>query len=128
LALLLITHDLGSVARHTDRTLVLYAGRVVEERPTGDLFGAPMHPYTRGLLDCLPRIGAERAQRWRVIPGTVPDLASRPAGACAFAPRCPDRFEPCVLSEPPLFPLAAGAARCFLYEAPVAAPGPGSSA
>ncbi|HEV8117874.1 MAG TPA: ABC transporter ATP-binding protein [Thermoanaerobaculia bacterium] len=119
LALILITHDLASVARHTDRTLVLYAGSVVEERPTGDLFGAPMHPYTRGLLDCLPRIGAERAVRWRVIAGAVPDLAFRPEGACAFAPRCPDRFEPCDLSAPPLFPLAAGAARCFLYEAPL---------
>jgi oligopeptide/dipeptide ABC transporter ATP-binding protein len=78
-----------------------------------------MHPYTRGLLDCLPRIGAERAVRWRVIAGAVPDLAFRPEGACAFAPRCPDRFEPCDLSAPPLFPLAAGAARCFLYEAPL---------
>ena len=116
LALALITHDLASVARHTDRTLVLYAGRIVEDRPTGDLFGAPMHPYTRGLLDCLPRIGTARTGRWPAIPGTVPDLASRPAGGCAFAPRCPDRFEACELSVPPLFPLAAGAARCFLYQ------------
>ena len=116
LALLLITHDLASVARHTDRTLVLYAGSVVEERPTGDLFGAPMHPYTRGLLECLPRLGAATSSRLPVIAGAVPDLAFRPAGVCSFAPRCPDRFEPCDLSEPPLFPLAAGVARCFLYE------------
>src|SRR5262249_51546302 len=126
LALLLITHDLASVARHTDRTLVLYAGSVVEERPTGDLFGAPMHPYTRGLLDCLPRIGAERAARWRVVAGAVPDLALRPATGGAFAPRCPDRFEPGERSAPPLSPLAAGAARCFLYEAPIPAREPES--
>src|SRR5262249_58174691 len=103
LSLLLITHDLASVARHTDRTLVLYAGRAVEEGATADVFASPLHPYTRGLLECLPRIGAARRARWKAIQGAVPDLAFRPAGVCAFAPRCPDRFSPCESSEPPLF-------------------------
>ena len=120
LALLLITHDLGSVARHSDRTLVLYAGRVVEEASTAELFAAPRHPYTRGLLECMPRIGAAGGggpRRFRAIPGTVPDLAFRPAGCCAFAPRCPDRFAPCDAAEPALFPAGGGLARCFLYAA-----------
>jgi peptide/nickel transport system ATP-binding protein len=119
LALLLITHDLGAVARHSDRVLVLYAGRVAEEAATADLFRSPRHPYTRGLLDCIPRIGTSGSRRLRVIPGTVPDLAFRPAGVCAFAPRCPDRFAPCEVSEPALYPAGEALARCFLYEAGV---------
>ncbi len=119
LALLLITHDLGAVARHTDRTLVLYAGRVAEEGTTADLFRSPRHPYTRGLLDCIRRIvasGSPRERRFRAIAGTVPDLAFRPSGVCAFAPRCPDRFAPCESSEPALYPAGEALARCFLYE------------
>jgi oligopeptide/dipeptide ABC transporter ATP-binding protein len=116
LALLLITHDLASVAQHTDRTLVLYAGRVVEEAGTPGLFSSPRHPYTRGLLDCVPRIGSPRTERLRVIPGSVPDLSFRPSGSCAFAPRCGDRFAPCEAAEPALFPVRGGLARCFLYD------------
>jgi peptide/nickel transport system ATP-binding protein len=119
LALLLITHDLGSVARHSDRVLVLYAGKVVEEARTRALFHEPRHPYTRGLLDCAPRIGAAGPpgdRRLRVIQGTLPDLAFRPEGVCAFAPRCPERFEPCEAREPELFETSTGRARCFLYE------------
>jgi peptide/nickel transport system ATP-binding protein len=118
LSLLLITHDLGSVARYSDRTLVLYAGKVVEAAATPDLFRSPRHPYTRGLLDCIPRIGTaglSGTRRFRAIPGTVPDLAFRPAGLCSFAPRCPDRFAPCEISEPALYAAGAGVARCFLY-------------
>jgi oligopeptide/dipeptide ABC transporter ATP-binding protein len=119
LSLLLITHDLGSVARHSDRTLVLYAGRVVEQARTAELFRTPRHPYTRGLLACMPRIGApETAEggRYHAIPGTVPDLAFRPDGVCSFAPRCPERFAPCERSLPDLYPAGEGLARCFLYE------------
>jgi peptide/nickel transport system ATP-binding protein len=119
LSLLLITHDLGSVARHSDRTLVLYAGRVVEQARTAELFRNPRHPYTRGLLECMPRIGAPeagRGGRFRAIPGAVPDLAFRPEGVCAFAPRCPERFAPCERSLPDLYPAGEGLARCFLYE------------
>lgn len=119
LALLLITHDLSLVARHTGRALVLYAGKVAEEAATGELFRAPRHPYTRGLLRCVPRIarpGAPRGARFDAIPGTVPDLASRGGVGCAFAPRCPERFEPCAARDPELYPDGAALARCFLYE------------
>jgi peptide/nickel transport system ATP-binding protein len=119
LALLLISHDLGVVARHAGRLMVLYAGRVVEEARTRDFFLAPNHPYSRGLLASLPRLskaaGGE-AGRFRAIPGTVPDLASRVAGSCAFAARCPERFEPCDRREPDLYPIGRSAARCFLYD------------
>jgi peptide/nickel transport system ATP-binding protein len=119
LALILISHDLGVVARHAGRVLVMYAGRVAEEAPTPDLFRAPRHPYTRGLLASRPRLfaGGPRAPgRFTAIAGAVPDLASRPHGRCAFAPRCPERFEPCDVREPPLYPTDTGSARCFLYE------------
>jgi peptide/nickel transport system ATP-binding protein len=118
LALLLITHDLGSVAAHTDRAVVMYAGRVVEEASTSDLFRSPRHPYTRGLLASIPRVGTAGAEgrRFAAIAGAVPDLADRPQGVCSFAPRCPDRFEPCVAREPLLYPVDRSTARCFLYE------------
>src|SRR6185369_14730061 len=116
-------------ARHSDRTLVLYAGRVVEEAATASLFASPRHPYTRGLLECMPRIGTSQgARRFRAIPGVVPDLAFRPAGRCAFAPRCPDRFEPCEAREPGLYEAGGALARCFLYEPGIASPPPGGAA
>jgi oligopeptide/dipeptide ABC transporter ATP-binding protein len=119
LAVLLITHDLGLVARHCDRVLVLYAGRIVEEAAVADLFRAPAHPYTRGLLGAVPRLDAaarRRGERYSTIAGLPPDLASRPSGACAFAPRCPERFDPCDRREPELYPAGASRARCFLHE------------
>ena len=123
LTLLLITHDLGVVAKHCDRVIVLYAGRVVEEAATADLFRAPSHPYTRGLLRSAPRVsrGVRRTgRRYEVIPGMVEDLTTRSfASACAFAPRCPERFEPCDRSRPDLYPTDSGVARCFLFKDPV---------
>jgi peptide/nickel transport system ATP-binding protein len=119
LALVLISHDLGVVARHADRVMVMYAGRVVEEATTGELFRDPLHPYTRALLASRPRLsasGAVRPTRFDAIPGAVPDLASRTEERCAFAPRCPERFEPCEQRKPPLFAAGTGVARCFLYE------------
>jgi peptide/nickel transport system ATP-binding protein len=120
LALLLITHDLGTVATHADRVIVMYAGRVVEEATAADLFRVPRHPYTRGLLASLPRLSARArgaSRRFDAIPGVVPDLASRPAGMCSFAPRCPERFDPCDLEEPALYRAGEVTARCFLYDA-----------
>ncbi len=115
LAVLLITHDLAAVARHTDRCLVVYAGRVVEEAASEGLFRRPLHPYTRGLLACAGRSSAGSGERLRPIGGAVPDLAFRPRGMCAFAPRCPDRFEPCERGEPELVQDGEARARCFLY-------------
>jgi peptide/nickel transport system ATP-binding protein len=117
LSVLLITHDLGVVAQHSDRVLVLYAGRIVEEAGTGELFEAPAHPYTRALLRSVPRVGAfgSRGARLPAIAGAVADLGNRPRECCAFAPRCPDRFSPCDRSEPPLYAAGRSRARCFLY-------------
>jgi oligopeptide/dipeptide ABC transporter ATP-binding protein len=119
LTVLLITHDLGLVARHSDRVVVLYAGRVAEEAATAELFATPRHPYTRGLLASAPRVSASAAPagaRFEAIPGAVPDLPDRPRGACAFAPRCAERFAPCEAAEPPLYGIGGARVRCFLYE------------
>lgn len=124
LSLVLITHDMGIVAQRTDRALVLYAGKVAEQAATPELFRSPRHPYARGLLRSVPRLGEAGgpSRRFDAIPGIVPDLAMRPAGICAFVPRCPERFFPCDQRTPILYPTAGGSlVRCFLYE-------PGSAA
>jgi oligopeptide/dipeptide ABC transporter ATP-binding protein len=100
------------VAQQADRVAVMYAGRIVEQAPVRALFRDPKHPYTRGLLASLP--GAH-GTRLRGIEGTVPRLGHIPAG-CPFAPRCPDRFAPCV-DLPALVPGTGGGppVRCFLH-------------
>ena len=92
-AVILITHDLGVVAETAQRVIVMYAGRKVEEAPVEEVFGRPLHPYTRGLLASIPRLdlirgAGEGAGRLQEIPGIVPALTALPKG-CAFAPRCP---------------------------------------
>jgi oligopeptide/dipeptide ABC transporter ATP-binding protein len=107
LAILLITHNLGVVAGHADRVMVMYAGRKVEEAPVADLFRAPRHPYTEGLLGALPNphqnAGTERIPL-REIPGLVPPLHALPAG-CAFGPRCPQIMPICGEQRPVLEPM-----------------------
>ncbi|MGD8856027.1 MAG: ABC transporter ATP-binding protein [Chloroflexota bacterium] len=94
-AALYVTHNLGVVARICDWVAVLYAGELVEDGPTGDLFKRPLHPYTRGLLDSVPRLGDnKRSLQLRAIPGRIPSLRERPEG-CAFAPRCPLAIDIC---------------------------------
>ncbi len=115
MALLLITHDLGVVARTAQRVYVMYAGRVVEAAPVRRIFEAPAHPYTQGLLDSLPRLN-RREKRLRAIPGAV-----APPGAfekaCAFAPRCPRAREDCRAALPPWAETAPGqGARCLYPE------------
>ena len=101
-AILLITHDLGVVAEMADRVLVVYAGRKVEEAPVRDLLKAPRHPYTRGLLGAMPRLGAsDRQERLTEIPGTVPSLAE-PIVGCAFAARCSMAIDKCHRQAPAL--------------------------
>jgi peptide/nickel transport system ATP-binding protein len=87
-AVIVITHDLGVVAELADDILVMYAGKAVESGSAEDIFVRPAHPYAWGLLGCMPRIDAERAERLIPIPGTPPSLIKVPAG-CAFHPRCP---------------------------------------
>jgi peptide/nickel transport system ATP-binding protein/oligopeptide transport system ATP-binding protein len=106
LAVLLITHDMGVVAELADRVAVMYAGRIVEEAPAGDLFDRPLHPYTVGLFASLPRLHAVK-EPLRAIPGDVPDLFGYPAG-CRFHPRCPLAVEACSAAPPPLVEAAPG--------------------
>jgi len=98
MALLLITHDLGVVARAATRVYVMYAGHIVEEASVRDLFQRPLHPYTRGLLQSLPRLG-RRSRRLTAIPGSVAPPGAF-AEACAFAPRCDRVQEACRCSVP----------------------------
>lgn len=112
LAVLFITHDLGVVARFAERVYVMYCGRVVEEAPVGELFAAPKHPYTQGLLASVPRRGSK--ERLASIPGTVPSLGDLPPG-CAFAPRCGRVKEGCAARVPDLVATGeAHRARCIL--------------
>ena len=112
MAVLLITHDLGVVARFAERVAVMYAGRIVEEGPVSGVVGSPAHPYTRGLMDSVPRMGRRRP-RLASIPGAVPPPDRRPPG-CAFAPRCPLREEACEEAMPDLLDLGEGRrARCI---------------
>jgi oligopeptide/dipeptide ABC transporter ATP-binding protein len=121
MAVLLITHDLAVVAETCERLVVMYAGEVVEEGPVGDIFAAPAHPYTRGLLAALPRLGSPAPRgALPAIPGRVPPPEALPGG-CAFHPRCPEVFEPCRANPPQLYALPGGRrARCFLHGAPPA--------
>jgi peptide/nickel transport system ATP-binding protein len=100
LGILLITHDLGLVARVADRVSVMYAGEIVESAPTGELFGAPHHPYTRGLLACVPVPGrARRDQPLGAIPGVVPRLTPDFVG-CGFRARCRYAAPECAVAVP----------------------------
>jgi peptide/nickel transport system ATP-binding protein len=105
-AVLLITHDLGVVAETAHRVIVMYAGRKVEEASVEELFAHPLHPYTRGLMNSIPRLDLMRgldqkaAERLQEIPGIVPPLFALPEG-CAFAPRCPLADDKCRREYPP---------------------------
>ena len=92
LALLMITHNLGVVREMADDAYVMYAGTIVEHAATADLFAAPKHPYTRALIDCVPKLSGDTT--FRGIDGTIPDYVDLQPG-CRFAPRCPHRFAPC---------------------------------
>lgn len=101
MAMVLVTHDLGVVATRTDRIIVMYAGQVVESAPTRELFRNVKMPYTRALLDALPRRDQASHTRLRAIPGNPPNLASPPKG-CRFASRCPAAQDRCREEMPPL--------------------------
>jgi peptide/nickel transport system ATP-binding protein len=116
MALLLISHDLGVMARHVQRVMVMYGGTVVEAGPTAAVFARRAHPYTRGLHAARPRLGATRGTRLPTIPGRVPELADLGAG-CAFAERCDRAVDDCRRASPPA--VAVGdrhLARCIRIE------------
>ena len=106
-ALVLITHDLGVVARYADRVVVMYGGRVVESAPASELYAHPRHPYTRGLMASVPRLDGNTGERLVPIEGQPPDLARIPPG-CAFAPRCRQATDACRSAKPPLREIEAG--------------------
>ncbi len=103
MGLLLITHDMGVIARMADRVLVMYAGRIVESATTPALFAQTRHPYTEALLESIPRLDQDRSRELYSIPGRPPDLAG-PGGACPFAPRCRYVTERCRREDPALTP------------------------
>lgn len=112
MTIVFITHDLGVVAELADRVVVMYAGKVVEEGNTADLLTSPLHPYTRGLLNCIPRPG--HIGKLSSIDGMVPHGAQIPEG-CRFHTRCPAVRERCKREEPLLIKQGAQKVACFLY-------------
>ena len=114
-AVILITHNLGIIAQTCDRLAVLYGGRVAESGSTRDIFNQPQHPYTRGLMNAIPRPGT-RGKKMATIPGTVPSNPGAMTG-CPFAPRCEFVMERCTLESPLLLPPGGPhSSACFLVE------------
>jgi oligopeptide/dipeptide ABC transporter ATP-binding protein len=112
MAMILVTHDLGLIAERAHDVAVMYAGRIVEQAETAELFANPLHPYTRGLMDSIPKPGEARKTRLRTIAGIVPRLHDLPAG-CKFAQRCDVKSKRCV-TEPALVEVKAGhLVRCW---------------
>jgi oligopeptide/dipeptide ABC transporter ATP-binding protein len=113
LSLILITHDLSVIAETCDRIMVMYAGRVAEEGPVGEVFRRPRHPYTQKLLSSYPSIRADR-RTLDVIPGSPPDLRNPPPG-CRFSARCPFVMEVCTEVVPPEVTIDDVRVACHLY-------------
>jgi oligopeptide/dipeptide ABC transporter ATP-binding protein len=112
MAMILVTHDLGLIAERAHEVAVMYAGRIVEQAGTGELFANPQHPYTRGLMASIPKPGEEGRRRLRTIPGSVPRLHDLPKG-CTFSPRCDMKTGKCE-SEPELVEVKPGhLVRCW---------------
>ena len=116
----LISHDLGVVLEATDRVLVMYAGRMVEDQPSKRLLSGEHHPYTEALLGCYADPRADEVVLGG-IPGSPPDL-SQPQSGCSFAPRCPLAEDVCLRVDPPLTPLGAGRAACHVRAASAGVP------
>jgi oligopeptide/dipeptide ABC transporter ATP-binding protein len=113
-AIMLITHNLGVIAEVAENVAVMYAGKIVEQSGVNDIFTRPFHPYTRGLLDSVPRVD-RRQKRLSIIPGVVPSLFALPQGCC-FHNRCMSASDRCVVEGPPLVEVASSHyCRCWLY-------------
>jgi peptide/nickel transport system ATP-binding protein len=118
MAVMLITHDMGVIAETAQRVVVMYAAKVAEEAPVGDLFKEPLHPYTQGLLRSIPRIDLDAKEKVRLeaIAGTVPTLRGNIAPGCRFAPRCPFTKPVCTEKDPVIKEVKLGhKVSCWLY-------------
>lgn len=115
MSVLLITHDLGVVAETADRVIVMYCGQVVESAEVHSLFARPMHPYTLGLLNSIPRLEDESNEPLSMIRGMVPNPLNMPKG-CAFSDRCDRCMEICKQQEPDLYTVDDHKVRCLLYQ------------
>jgi peptide/nickel transport system ATP-binding protein len=113
-AVVFVTHDMSLVRHFSDRLLVMYAAQVAELGRTRQLFERPLHPYTQGLLEAFPSIHGAK-EHLLGIPGSPPDLLRPPSG-CRFAPRCPQAFDRCHATPPPLYEVEGELVRCFLHE------------
>ena len=113
-AVVFVTHDMSLVSHFSDRLVVMYAGQVAEDGPTGRLFAEPLHPYTAGLLDAFPSVHGPRVPL-EGIPGSPPDLSRLPAG-CNFSPRCPKAMPSCGVTAPGITAVDGVKVRCLLYE------------
>jgi peptide/nickel transport system ATP-binding protein len=113
-AIILITHDMGAISEMADRVAVMYAGRIIEEGRADDILDHPQHPYTRGLISCIPSLD-QTQDRLREIPGIVPPLHELGAG-CAFAKRCDHAFDRCLTTRPSLSTAGHHPNACFAVE------------
>ena len=114
-AVMLITHDMGVIAETAHRVAVMYAGRIAEIGPVRDVIHTPRHPYTVGLMGSIPKLGTHQRKLMQ-IEGAMPRLNAIPRG-CAFNPRCPKRFDRCVLERPDLLNAGTSRAACWLHAA-----------
>ncbi|MFE6170152.1 ABC transporter ATP-binding protein [Viridibacillus arvi] len=115
MSIIMITHDLGVVKEMCEKVVVMYTGQIVEKSPTELVFSDPLHPYTKGLLNAIPKI-SNKVERLEAIEGTVPDALNMPSG-CSFHPRCKYATEKCTLEVPTLFQLEDGReVKCFIYD------------
>ena len=115
-SLILITHDLGVVARYADKVAVMYGGRVIEMASARELYKNPQHPYTEGLMASIPKLDGDPGSRLYTIEGQPPDLSNLPSG-CSFNPRCPHAQDKCIITKPTLSEVAPNHLRaCFGYE------------
>ena len=113
-SVMMITHDLGVIAEVADDVMVMYAGKVVEHATCDQIFDEPLHPYTAGLMNCIPRLDGDDTKELSVIEGMVPSFDDMPEG-CAFCPRCPYAKEICRKQMPELEEVNGRRVRCFKY-------------
>ena len=113
-SVMMITHDLGVIAEVADDVMVMYAGKVVEHATCDQIFEKPMHPYTDGLMKCIPKLDDDDTKELSVIKGMVPSFDDMPKG-CAFCPRCPQAREICKQKMPELVEAEGRKVRCFKY-------------